>query len=240
MTKTTTHAKPYVVIGGGAFLSDIFDLIYAAGGVVEKVYLNMPDTPRDGDPTVQERIDLIEDDVELFESLDTFKPEAGQLYVLAPLTVHKYALVNELKERFGIEIASLIHPTVQLGSNVQLGEGVTINAGVIIAPNATLDDFCSVNRMAMIGHDAHVGKYTRIGPTVSMAGATRIGDYCSIGIASTILDYCTVGDWSVVGAGAVVTKDVPERVVALGVPAKVVKENSVTDIDAYHNKRSGR
>jgi sugar O-acyltransferase (sialic acid O-acetyltransferase NeuD family) len=239
MTNPNTNAKPYVVIGGGAFISDIFDLIHAAGGVVEKVYLNMPDTPRDGEPTVQQRIDLIDEDVQLFDTLDTFAPEPGRSYVIAPLTPHKHALINDLKKRFGITIASLIHPTAQLGSNVRLGEGLIINANVVIAPNAKLDDFCSVNRLSMIGHDASVGTFTRIGPTVSMAGGTRVGDYCSIGMASTILDYCTVGQWSVVGAGAVVTKDVPERVVALGIPAKVVKDNKVTDIDAYHAKRSG-
>lgn len=239
MPQQQTKPRPYVVIGGGAFISDIFDLIHANHGVVEKVYLNMPDKPGEGSPTVQQRIDLIKDDVGLFDSLDTFAPEKGRSYVIAPLTVHKYALIDELKERFGITIASLIHPSAQLGSNVTLGEGVIINAGVIVAPNARLDDFCAVNRMAMIGHDAYVGKYTRIGPTVSMAGGTRVGDCCSIGMASTILDYCTVGDWSVVGAGAVVTKDVPERVVSLGVPAKVVKENAVTDIAAYRARRSG-
>lgn len=235
MPQQQIKPKPYVVLGGGAFISDIFDLIHANGGFVEKVYLNMPDK---GTPTVQQRIDLIKDDVVLFDSLESFAPEKGRSYVIAPLTVHKHALINDLKERFGITIAPLIHPTAQLGSNVTLGEGVIINAGVIIAPNTTLDDFCAVNRMAMIGHDAYVGKYTRIGPTVSMAGGTHIGDYCSIGMASTILDYCTVGEWSVVGAGAVVTKNVPERVVALGVPAKVVKENAVTDIQTYHAKRS--
>ena len=238
MPQQQIKPKPYVVLGGGAFISDIFDLIHAAGGVVEKVYLNMPDKPRDGELTVQQRIDLIDDDVQLFDSLDSFAPEDGRSYVIAPLTAHKHALVNDVKQRFGITIASLVHPTAQLGSNVRLGEGVIINANAVIAPNARLDDFCSVNRVAMIGHDASVGKYTRIGPTVSMAGGTRVGDCCSIGMASTILDYCSVGDWSIVGAGAVVTKDVPERVVALGVPAKVVKENAVTDIDTYHAKRS--
>jgi sugar O-acyltransferase (sialic acid O-acetyltransferase NeuD family) len=240
MTKTNPNPQPYVVFGGGAFLSDIFDLIHAIGGVVEKVYLNMPDSPKQGGLTVQQRIDLIEEDVELFDTLDTFEPEDGRAYVLAPITVHKHALIQELKERFGITIASLIHPSVQLGSNVRLGEGLTINASTVIAPNAHLDDFCSVNRMSMIGHDAYVGKYTRIGPTVSMAGGTHIGDCCSIGIASTILDYVKVGQWSVVGAGAVVTRDVPERVVSLGIPAKVVKENPVTDIKTYHDKRTGK
>lgn len=236
---TPTHPTPYVVFGGGAFLSDIFDLIHANRGSVEKVYLNMPDTPRDGELTVQQRIDLIDEDVQLHHSLDTFAPEAGRYYVVAPLSVHKHAFIKDLKDRFGIEIASLIHPTAQLGANVRLGEGLIINANAVIAPNAHLDDFCSVNRMAMIGHDAYVGKFTRIGPTVSMAGGTHISDYCNVGIASTILDYCTVGQWSVVGAGALVTRDVPERVITMGIPAKVVKENPVTDIKAYHAKRSG-
>mgnify|MGYP000408262092 CR=1 FL=1 len=45
-----------------------------------------------------------------------------------------------------------------------------------------------------------------------------------VGIGATVIDHITIGAGSVIGAGAVVTKDLPDRVLAVGVPAKVVKE----------------
>jgi acetyltransferase-like isoleucine patch superfamily enzyme len=60
---------------------------------------------------------------------------------------------------------------------------------------------------------------------VNLAGNCRVGEAVYIGIGATIIDHVTIGPHSVVGAGAVVTEDVPERVLVVGVPAKVAKRD---------------
>ena len=56
-----------------------------------------------------------------------------------------------------------------------------------------------------------------------IGGNAILGEGVSIGTAATILNEVKIGKWSIVGAGAVVTRDLPEYVTAVGVPAKVIK-----------------
>jgi len=58
-----------------------------------------------------------------------------------------------------------------------------------------------------------------------VGGNTRVDDAVYVGIGATVLNGVSVGTGSVIGAGAVVTRDVPDRVQVMGVPARVVKED---------------
>jgi len=218
--------KRYIIFGSGSFLSDIFDLIHANSGMVAKIYQNVQEVQHSRVISLRQRVAYLGYDVEVYDSLDHFRPdESNYEYVIGCTTVLKYLLIDELKGKYKITFCRLIHPEAYLGSNVHVGEGVIINARAIIAPNVYLDDFSFINRAVSIGHDARVGKFTRIGPSATLAGSTKIGDKCSIGISATILDRVHIGDWVVIGAGAVVTKDIQDGVIAYGVPAKVVREN---------------
>lgn len=59
--------------------------------------------------------------------------------------------------------------------------------------------------------------------------AVKIGDHVWIGSNATILSGVSIGEWSVVAAGAVVTKDVPPMTVVGGVPARVIKKITKTE-----------
>jgi sugar O-acyltransferase (sialic acid O-acetyltransferase NeuD family) len=229
--------KKYIIFGGGNFLSDIFDLIHADHGTVYKIYLNFPETRQEGRMTLKQRISLLDYDVEMYESLNSFEPEYGCNYVIGFVTVQKYRLIEELKRKFGITFCNLLHPNSYLGSNVHVGEGVLVSPGSVIAPNAYLDDFCAINRCVSIGHDTKIGKFTSLGPSVAIGGGTKIGDKCSIGIGAGILDNVQIGAWSVIGAGSVVTKNVQEGVVSYGIPAKVIRKNEDVDFEAYMSKQ---
>lgn len=213
--------KKYKIFGICSLLSDIFDLIHDNGGTVHSVYLNMPEVKREREPGLEERIGLLGYQVEVHPSLSTFQPESGYEHIIGTTTPRKHRLVAELKESYGITFSSLIHSTVHLGSHVHVGEGVLINARSTIGPAAYLDDHCVINRCVNIGHDSRIGKYSNIAPSVSIAGSTTIGERCRIGIGSTIIDHLTIGSGTTIGAAALVTKDVPESVVAYGVPAVV-------------------
>jgi len=60
---------------------------------------------------------------------------------------------------------------------------------------------------------------------VNMASPVKIGDRCWIGSNTIILPGVTIGDNVVVGAGSVVTKDIPSDVIVAGSPAKIIREN---------------
>ena len=60
-------------------------------------------------------------------------------------------------------------------------------------------------------------------PTVNILGRVDVSSYTHIGANATILPDIKIGKNSIIGAGSVVTKDVPDNVVVLGVPAKIIK-----------------
>ena len=230
--------KKYMIFGISTFLSDIFDLIHVNNGQVYKIFHNVKEIWHERVLPLEKRLDLLGYPCQVFDSLKKFEHEKGCEYVIGTTTVQKYELVHELKERYKIKISQLIHPKVVMGSNVQLGEGVVINGQVVMGPNVFLDDYCVVNRAVSIGHDVKVGKYTNIGPGVTLGGSSKIGDKCVIGIGATVLDRIHIGDWSVIGAGSLVTKDLQEGVVAMGIPAKVMRKNEEKDFSVYKEKKN--
>ncbi|MBQ9598477.1 MAG: sugar O-acetyltransferase, partial [Clostridia bacterium] len=72
--------------------------------------------------------------------------------------------------------------------------------------------------IATLNHDLNPEKRQSLIPS-----PVKIGSNVWIGAGSTILPGVTIGDNSVIGAGSVVTKDIPENVVAVGSPARVIK-----------------
>lgn len=101
----------------------------------------------------------------------------------------------------------------------------------------------------------YVGDYTMIGPNVTIATAghpilpelreqgyqynapVRIGKNCWLGAGVIVLPGITIGDNTVIGAGSVVTKDIPSNVVAVGNPCKVLREINDRDKEYYFKNR---
>jgi carbonic anhydrase/acetyltransferase-like protein (isoleucine patch superfamily) len=73
-----------------------------------------------------------------------------------------------------------------------------------------------------------IGDYVTIGHR-AVVHCAEIGDRCLIGMGAILLEGVKIGAGSIVGAGAVVTKNVPAGVVVAGVPAKIVRELSEQD-----------
>ncbi len=217
--------KEFVIFGVCPFLSDIFDLIHDNGGKVRKIYLNMPEVKREGGRSLAERVSLLGYPVEIHDSLASFSPGNAFTYIIGTTTPRKHQLIAELKKTHSLTFTSLVHSTVHLGSNVHIGEGVGIHASSTIGPNAYLDDHCVINRSVSVGHDSRIGAYSNIAPSVAIAGSVSIGERCSIGIGAIIIDRLRIGSKAIIGAGSLVTKDIPEAVVAYGVPAVVKRVN---------------
>ena len=97
---------------------------------------------------------------------------------------------------------------------VKIGNNCTVTAGVVF-----------------VTHDGSMELFRKEIPDLNVFGKIEIKDNCFIGIGSTILYGVTIGPNSVVGAGSVVTRDVPPNVVAAGVPARVI-----SGIDEYRQK----
>ena len=139
--------------------------------------------------------------------------------------IRRYALYKKFTN-LGGDFTSAISPQARIGHY-----GVTIGAGTNILSNATISNSTSIGKGGLIyynviiTHDCKVGNFVELSPGATVLGRCTIGDYSHIGSNATILPDIEIGKHVIIGAGAVVTKDIPNYSVAVGIPAKVIKEN---------------
>ena len=89
--------------------------------------------------------------------------------------------------------------------------------------NTKIGNHVSVNPGCGIGHDAVIEDYATLYWNVTLSGNVRIQEGCEIGSKAVVIPKMTVGRWSVIGAGAVVVKDIPDSCTAVGIPAKPIQ-----------------
>lgn len=120
---------------------------------------------------------------------------------------------------------NLIHGASVVASTVTLGTGNIMGPLSVISAHTIIKNFVSINRSVNIGHHCLLEDFVTISPGCSIGGHVYIGKGSTIGIGASIVHKVSIGKNSVIGAGSVVTRDIPDNVVAFGVPCKVVKEN---------------
>lgn len=129
-----------------------------------------------------------------------------------------------LVERLGAPARVLwhaaVHPRATVAASARLGRGAVIAAGAVVNADAIVGDYAIVNTGATVDHDCRIGHYAHIAPGVHLSGGVRTGTGALLGIGSAVAPGCSVGAWSMVGAGAAVVRDIPDGVIAMGVPAR--------------------
>lgn len=128
-------------------------------------------------------------------------------------------------EAMGFEMVQAVHPRSVISTQAKIGRGVFIGAGAIINAGSVIGDQAIVNTGAIVDHECEVGAGVHISPGARLAGRVRVGKGTWIGIGATIIDSIEIGAGCIIGAGAAVVKNIPDGVVAYGVPARVKKFN---------------
>lgn len=138
-------------------------------------------------------------------------------------TAARFTVTRDIVRQGG-KLANFIHPGVDLtmtswGLGNYIQEAVVVQAGVQVGHNS------SIHMGALIGHESQIGNSVFIAHAVSVSGCCVIGDGCFIGTNATVLPRVRIGKWAVIGAGAVITKDVPDYAVVVGNPGRIIKVN---------------
>ena len=105
-----------------------------------------------------------------------------------------------------------IGPNVSIGNNVKIQNNVSVYEGIIVEDDVFLGPSCVLTNDKF---PKSIGEW-KMEKTLLKKG-------CSIGANATIVCGVVIGDNSMVGAGSVVTKDIPDNVVVVGNPAKILK-----------------
>ena len=135
------------------------------------------------------------------------------------------AKVVQYLKGYNVKFASGIHPSVIISETTTIGEGTVITAGNILTTNIKVLDHVIFNLACTIGHYSVIHDYCTINPGVNISGDVVLEDGALLGTNATILEKITIGKYSIIGGAAMVNKNIPANVTAVGIPAKIIKEN---------------
>lgn len=92
-----------------------------------------------------------------------------------------------------------------------------------VGPSTSIGKGTLINTGAKIHHEVKIGDFSEISPGAILLGKCEVGNFCSIGAGATILPKIKIGHGVIVGAGTVVTRNIFDRCLVVGVPGKVKK-----------------
>mgnify|MGYP001448166368 CR=1 FL=1 len=123
--------------------------------------------------------------------------------------------------------------------NVNISENSTIGSNTICENNVSIGKRCAIHNNSMICAETLIESFVFIGPGVSFTNNSPIGHLrdvpstikgaklrlgCAIGGGATICPGVEIGHEAIIAAGAVVTKDIPPRIIVAGNPAKKIRD----------------
>jgi acetyltransferase-like isoleucine patch superfamily enzyme len=122
---------------------------------------------------------------------------------------------------FGCEIGdgSFIGPFVEITRGVKIGRNCKIESHSFICTEVTIEDDVFIGHGVMFTNDL----YPRVDRQVAYLH-THVGKGASIGSNATLVAGITIGEYAVIGAGAVVTRNIPSYSIAIGNPAYISRE----------------
>jgi len=176
-----------------------------------------------------EVVGLYDDNPTLHGSSLLGVPVLGGITDIDPETAESFMLAigdNGTRRKLGNQLshlpwATIIHQQAMVHESVRLSPGSIVFAGAVIQPEAEIGAHVIVNTGASVDHDCQIGDFAHLAPGVRLAGGIRVGDGAFVGMGSCVIPGKCIGAWSVVGAGTVITKDIHDRVLAFGVPARI-------------------
>lgn len=120
---------------------------------------------------------------------------------------------------------SVTHPASVVSKTAKIGLGSFLAAQSVIAPDVQIGRHCIINHSAVVDHDCTLGDYCHVAPLSSLGGGVRVGKGVLIGAGAVVLPGLIIEDYAIIGAGAVVTKNIAAGVTVVGNPAKIPLTN---------------
>lgn len=120
--------------------------------------------------------------------------------------------------------ATFVHPTAAVSKYSKLGYGNVIMPNAVISPNVSIGSHTHIYANSLIGHNTIIKDYCFVANCASVGSGVVLEEGVHLGSNSSIIENVTIGQWSLIGLGAVVLKDVPACTKMVGNPAKSIGE----------------
>lgn len=208
--------------------------IYCAGALGREVYelaLDINDASKRWSEIV-----FVEDEILPHENLRCdyitfedfcakYSPGKAEVAIANGEPANRKAIREKVKAK-GYDLALMVHPMARVSRFARLDEGVIICYGCNISTDAHIKANVYFQSDASAGHDAVIEPDSVISAVTRIAGSTHIGEQVYIGMSSLIRESISIGDNTIVAMGSVVQKSLPEEVIAMGNPARVIQRNT--------------
>lgn len=152
--------------------------------------------------------------------------------ILKDIEVGENVKIFNFVNAYGCKIGdnTKIGAFVEIQRGAEIGKNCKISSHTFICDGVTIGDNCFIGHSVVFINDNYPRSVNEKGELETEKDwegrfkTTQIGNNVSIGSNATILSGVKIGNASIIGAGAVVTKDIPENIIAAGVPAKIIRK----------------
>lgn len=137
---------------------------------------------------------------------------------------------NAVRQKLARQLRNLrwqavVHPQAWVHPSATIGAGSVVFAGAVIQPEARIGEHVIINTGATVDHECIVSDFSHVAPGAHLAGRVVVEEGVFVGMGCNVIQGCRIGAWTIVGAGAVVVRNLPAYATAVGVPARVIKRH---------------
>lgn len=124
---------------------------------------------------------------------------------------------------------NLLHPSAYFSRSSEINNGFLLEPLSVVSSFAKFGFGVFIKRNCSIGHHVVIDDYVSIHPGVNISSNVYVGEGAMLGTGSSVKDGVCIGKHTLIGIGSVVTKDIPEGMIAFGNPCKVIRRNDIWD-----------
>ena len=121
------------------------------------------------------------------------------------------------------KLAIIIHPSAFIGYNATIEPGVMIMANSYVGTSAHIHQCVLLMANTVVGHNTEIGAFCHLSVASVTSSYVKVGTASDIALNATVLEKKIIGKFAVIGAGAMITKDVHDNEVVIGNPQKVLR-----------------